>query len=274
MNNEAYVYHFFVRAKADGYVDSEISTSEEITGAEILDENHSSTGKSATHIVIANALNVREGPGTEYARIGGLTKDREVIVVESQNEWSRIVYDTGFGWVQSKYLESIAPVNPFEDIYETDDYYDAVLWAYYADPQITNGMDETHFGPGLSVTRGQAVTFLWRSMGCPEPTSYYNPFEDVPSTEYYYKPVLWAVEKGITKGVDDTHFNPMDTLSTLHIITFLFRTQYPGKDGWDGDAAVWAADEKGRPFGIDIAVNNETDCPRCHVVQFLFLLSK
>ena len=165
-------------------------------------------------------------------------------------------------------------VNPFVDIYETDGYYDAVLWAYYADPQITNGMDETHFGPGLTVTRGQAVTFLWRSQGCPEPSSLYNPFVDVPSTEYYYKPILWAVEKGITKGVDEKHFNPMDTLSTLHIITFLFRTTYPGKDGWDGDAAVWAADEKGRPFGIDIAVNNKTECPRCHVVQFLYCMSK
>ena len=165
-------------------------------------------------------------------------------------------------------------VNPFVDIFETDPYYDAVLWAYYADPQITNGMDETHFGPDLTVTRGQAVTFLWRSQGCPEPTSYNNPFKDVSSTEYYYMPILWAVEKGITKGVDDTHFNPMGTLSTQYIITFLFRTTYPGKDGWDGDAAVWAGDEKGRPFGIDIAVNNETDCQRCHVVQFLYCLSK
>ena len=301
-----------------------------------------------THTVIPNALNVRKEPGTDSERIGGVTAGKEVVVLETQGEWSKIVYGTGFGWVQSKYLdpleeatytvtfdanggsgsmptmtvkegekltlpectftppegkvfdrwiagkpggqvdvggdsiiralwkdsESFGLTNPFVDIYETDTYYDAVLWAYYADPQITNGMDETHFGPGLTVTRGQAVTFLWRSQGCPEPSSLYNPFVDVPSTEYYYKPILWAVEKGITKGVDETHFNPMDTLSTLHIITFLFRTQYPGKDGWNGEAAAWAADKNGKPFGIDIAVNNETDCPRCHVVQFLYWLSK
>ena len=165
-------------------------------------------------------------------------------------------------------------VNPFVDIYESDEYYNAVLWACYADPQITNGMDETHFGPQLTVTRGQAVTFLWRSQGCPEPSSLNNPFVDVPSTEYYYKPILWAVDKGITKGVDETHFNPMDTLSTQHMVTFLYRTVYPGKDGWDGDAAVWAADEYGRPFGVDIAVNNTTPCPRCRVVQFLYKLMK
>ena len=161
-------------------------------------------------------------------------------------------------------------INPFEDIYPSDEYYDAVLWAYYADPQVTNGMDETHFGPELTVTRAQAVTFLWRSQGCPEPYSMYNPFVDVPSGEWYYKAVLWAVEKGITIGVDANHFNPSDTLSTAHIITFLYRTRHPGKDGWDGEAAAWAADNNGKPFGVDIAVNNTTDCPRCYVVQFLF----
>ena len=164
--------------------------------------------------------------------------------------------------------------NPFHDIYESDSYYNAVLWAYYANPQITNGMDTTHFGPNLTVTRGQAVTFLWRSQGCPEPISSYNPFKDVPSSEYFYKPILWGVEKGITKGLDSTHFNPMDTLSTQHIVTFMYRTKNPGHDGWSGSAAAWAADSNGKPFGVDIAVNNTTPCPRCNVVQFLYKLSK
>ena len=296
---------------------------------------------SPTHKVSIHALNVREGPGQEYSRIGGLTEGKGVTVIETQGEWSEILYNTGFGWVQSKYLKEIEKeiytvrfdanggsglmsdmtvkegekltlpecafippegktfdrwiagypgeqvevggdsiirafwkddplVNPFVDIYESDDYYNAVLWAYYANPQITNGMDETHFGPHLTVTRGQAVTFLWRAMGCPEPSSLNNPFVDVPSGEWFYKPVFWAVEKGITRGVDETHFNPSDTLSTQHMVTFLYRTAYPGQDGWDGEAAAWGADENGRPFGVDIAVNNTTPCPRCRVVQFLY----
>ena len=164
--------------------------------------------------------------------------------------------------------------NPFVDISETDEYYDAVLWAFYAEPQVTNGMDTTHFGPWRTVTRGQAVTFLWRAMGCPEPTITGNAFADVAAKEYYYKPVLWAVEKGITKGVDDTHFNPDGILSTQHIVTFIYRTLNPGADGWYGEAEAWAADENGKPFGVDIAVSNITECPRCRVVQFLYRLSK
>ena len=163
----------------------------------------------------------------------------------------------------------IAQPNPFVDIDESDSYYDAVLWAYYADPQITNGIDATHFGPNQTVTRGQCVAFLWRAMGCPEPSNTYNPFKDVPTSQYYYKPVLWAVENGITKGTSTTAFSPNATLSTQHIITFLYRTKNPGEDGWNGEAKSWAADVNDKPFGVDITVDNNTPCPRANVVQFL-----
>ena len=228
--------------------------------------------KAPTHTVNANAINVRQGPGTDQIRIGGLSAGKEVVVVETQDGWSRIIYGTDYGWVDSRYLEVIPyykKKNPFVDVFESDFYYAAVLWAYYADPQVTNGIDATHFGPMNTVTRAQAVTFLWRSEGCPEPSVIYNPFDDVPRDQYYFKAVLWAVEKGITKGITATKFDPDGTLSTQHIITFLYRTKNPGKDGWSGEAAKWAADINGKPFGVDIPVNNGTLCPRCDVVVFI-----
>ena len=159
--------------------------------------------------------------------------------------------------------------NPFEDVKETDYFYDAVLWAYYAKPQVTNGIDTTHFGPTSTVTRGQAVTFLWRAMGCPEPTTKTNPFVDVPETEYYYKPILWAVEKGITKGTDDTHFTPNQTCSTAHILTFLYRTLGIGTDGWYQVAEAWAKGA-GLLDGLTLKVEPGVDCPRSDVVLFLY----
>ena len=158
--------------------------------------------------------------------------------------------------------------NPFTDVFETDYYYDAVLWAYYAEPQVTNGMSATEFGPKNTVTRGQAVTFLWRAMGRPEPKSAANPFVDVASNEYYYKAVLWAVEKGITKGTDETHFTPGQTCSTAHIITFLYRTLGVGADGWGEESAAWAKNA-GLLAGLNSAVAPGVDCPRCDVVLFL-----
>ncbi|MBQ3389545.1 MAG: S-layer homology domain-containing protein [Firmicutes bacterium] len=172
--------------------------------------------------------------------------------------------------INGVYRKKEEKANPFVDVHKGDEYYDAVLWAYYATPQITNGIDDTHFGPKQTVTRGQCAAFLWRAMGCPEPKSTYNPFVDVPTWQYYYKPILWAVENGITKGTDETHYSPDLTLKTAHIITFMYRTKNPGKDGWYQKAANWAGTGYGgKPFGINVAVNDTTDCPRCNVVQFL-----
>lgn len=52
--------------------------------------------------------------------------------------------------------------NPFVDVPANEYYTDAVLYAYYGD--ITNGTTATTFSPHQLCTRGQIVTFLWRSM--------------------------------------------------------------------------------------------------------------
>ena len=109
--------------------------------------------------------------------------------------------------------------NPFQDVSETDYYYKPVLWAVANG--ITRGMDETHFAPADSCVRAQIVTFLWAAAGHPEPEGTENPFEDVTETDYFYKPVLWAVENGITRGVDATHFAPAQACTRAQMVTFL-----------------------------------------------------
>ena len=174
--------------------------------------------------------------------------------------------------------EPLAPdgpktVNPFVDVKEGDYFYDAVLWAYYASPQVTKGISDTRFGPDATVTRGQAVAFLWRAMGEPEPTTAKNPFVDVKESDYYYKPVLWAVEKNITVGVDATHFVPGQTCSTAHIITFLYRTLKPGEGGpnrgWYEVAEAWARGDR-LLDDTGLTVKPGIDCPRGAVVTFLY----
>ncbi len=67
------------------------------------------------------------------------------------------------------------------------------------------------------------MTFLWRAAKQPEPKTSDNPFTDVKEGDYFYKAVLWAVEKGITKGTSDTEFSPADTCTRGQIVTFLYR---------------------------------------------------
>ena len=104
--------------------------------------------------------------------------------------------------------------------------HDAIEWAYTANPQITNGTSDTTFSPDGVVTRGEAVTFLWRAAGKPNPGTS-NPFTDVKSDKFYYNAVLWAVKMGITNGTSDTTFSPNEPVTRAQMLTLLWR--YAGK---------------------------------------------
>ena len=176
--------------------------------------------------------------------------------------------------------------NPFVDVAEDAVYYDAVLWAYYHEPeQITSGFDATHFGPQNACTRAQVVTFLWRAAGCPEPTGSVDIFKDAADiASPYRKAVAWAVEKGITTGYGDGTFRPNDSVTRAQFVTFLWR--YEGKPATSGSiagftdassiagpyqqAVAWAV-EKGitTGYGDDTFRPNAT-CTRWAVVLFMY----
>ena len=47
-------------------------------------------------------------------------------------------------------------------------------------------------------------------------------FDDVKDpSKYYYDPVYWALENGITTGTSDTTFSPEDKVTRAQIVTFL-----------------------------------------------------
>ena len=109
----------------------------------------------------------------------------------------------------------------FADIDTGAYYYDAVLWA--VEQGVTTGTTESTFDPERTCTRGEVVTFLWRSQGEPEPQSSILSFSDVEDGTYYSDAVLWAVEEGITNGYGDGTFRPNRTCNRAEIVTFLYR---------------------------------------------------
>ena len=173
--------------------------------------------------------------------------------------------------------------NPFVDVKEGAFYYDAVLWAVNATPQITAGTDKTHFSPNATCTRAQIVTFLWRAYGCQAPSSTVCPFNDVKTDAYYYDAVLWAVEKGITNGVSTTKFGTNDPCKREHAVTFLWRAEggpMPGssvnpftdvKSGaYYYDAVLWAV-ENGVTNGTSATTFSPAqNCKRSEIVTFLY----
>ena len=127
-----------------------------------------------------------------------------------------------FLWRAAGKPEPTSTNNPFTDVKETDFFYKAVLWA--VEEGITNGLTTTTFGPYAECNRAQVVTFLWRAMKKPAPASAEHPFTDVAEDQFYFQPMLWAVENGITNGLTATTFGPTSVCNRAQVVTFLYRT--------------------------------------------------
>ena len=177
----------------------------------------------------------------------------------------------------------LVSTSPFVDVKDTTAnawFYNPVLWA--VNNGITTGMTATEFKPDNTCTREQAVTFLWRAAGEPEPTKTTTPFVDVVKGSYYEKAVQWAYEEGITTGIDATHFGPSGQVSRGQFVTFLWRLEgEPAASGGQSfsdvvssayyyDAVRWATANKitDGMGGGKFAPN--TTCTRAQVVTFLY----
>ena len=169
-------------------------------------------------------------------------------------------------------------------------FYDVEAGAYYVDPvkwavenEITNGVDDTHFDPNVTCSRAQAVTFLWRAAGCPEPKSGTSAFSDVPTKSYYAKAVKWAVENNVTTGTGPDTFSPDDPCSRAQIVTFLYRAagshavssetakfkDVPAGKYYE-NAVKWAVENK-ITKGTDTDMFSPDDpCTRGQIVTFLY----
>ena len=182
--------------------------------------------------------------------------------------------------VKATFMEDNSMLNFFVDVPADAYYYDAVLWA--VENGITSGVDETHFAPNATCTRAQAVTFLWRAAGSPEPESSEMTFTDVAEGSYYHDAVLWAVENGITKGTSDTTFSPDATCSRGQIVTFLWRSlESPdagganpftdvADDAYYADAVLWAVENGITTGTTDTTFSPNDDCTRAQIVTFLW----
>ena len=172
------------------------------------------------------------------------------------------------------------PENPFVDVKKDDYYYDAVIWA--VGKGIAKGVTDTTFQPNASCTRAEMVTFLYRAAGSPEPTNKVNPFTDVAEDSYYYKAVLWAVEKGIAKGTSETTFSPNDTCTRGQTVAFLYRyANSPAVSGSNSfadvsetayyyNATLWAVSGKVTEGTSATTFSPNDLCTRGQIVTFLY----
>ncbi len=161
------------------------------------------------------------------------------------------------------------PGSKFTDVSDDAYYAKAVEWA--VSRSITSGTSETTFSPEMTVTRAQAVTFLWNAAGRPANRIESNPFTDVPAGTWYTDAVLWAVQQGLTNGTSETTFSPELTLSRDQLLALLFRANGGGLGGanWSQLAVDWA-NGRGLLDGVPGTFDARSACPRSDVVYYLW----
>ena len=110
-----------------------------------------------------------------------------------------------------------------------------------------------------------------------------NPFLDINETQFCYDSVLWALEQGITEGIDARHFGPTQQVTRAAVVTMLWRHagcpapdsgENPFRDvpagSWYEAAVRWAVQE-----GITTGLSTDTfgpaePCTRAQTVTFLW----
>ena len=128
-----------------------------------------------------------------------------------------------FLWKASGSPAPSANAPSFTDVKEDAYYAKAVRWA--AEQGITSGVGGGKFGVGSVCTREQVIAFLWKAAGEPASSLTESPFQDVKPGSYFYRAVLWAVEKQITSGVSSSKFGVGDNCTRAQIVTFLYKAR-------------------------------------------------
>ena len=288
--------------EACGKYFSDNAATKEITQAETVIPKRQSSGSNYSYYTIKATA----GTG------GAISPSGNVSVREGRDQTFTITPDKGYavanvkidgksiGAVKSYTFENVRRTHTIEVIFmkangnpQTGVFVDVATGSYYEDAVdwavengITKGTDDTHFSPDGICTRAQAVTFLWRAAGSPEPETRAMPFNDVPVGSYYYDAVLWAVENGITKGTSDTTFSPNMTCSRAQIVTFLWRSEKSPAAGtanpfadvkstaYYADAVLWAVKENITKGTTSTTFSPNADCTRAQIVTFLWRCKK
>ena len=154
---------------------------------------------------------------------------------------------------------------PFDDVQESDWFYEAVKYVY--ENELFSGTGESTFEPKSTMNRAMLATVLWRMAGSPQ-TDAASPFADVPADAWYADAVSWAAAAGVVNGVSETEFHPADPLTREQIAAMLCRyyTSVQGGTAESGDLSAfpdesavsdWARESMGWTVKVGIISGRE-----------------
>lgn len=248
-------------------------------GSVVVSPKSASKGSAVT-------VTVAPESGYQVSSVQAVDKDGKKLTLTDKGDGkysfvmpgSKVEVSASFAQVQKP-----EETSPYRDVSKDSYYYDAVQWA--SNKGITNGVSDGVFAPDWVCTRGQIVTFLWRSVGSPAPKTAEMPFADVAEDAYYAQAVLWAVENGITKGMSETTFSPDQTCTRAHAVAFLYRLagspavtgssfQDVAADAYYNAAVAWAVQQGITNGTSETTFSPDETCTRAQIVTFLYRMDQ
>lgn len=130
------------------------------------------------------------GPAVQWAYDAGIVEGLSLGVFGPDRTCTR-GEALAFVWNALGRPVSSTPLQPFTDVQQSDDFYQAVLWAAGAD--IIHGIGGNRFAPERTCTDWEFLTILWRALGKPGMRTEFAGYDDA---------AAWAEELGLLQNTD------------------------------------------------------------------------
>lgn len=122
------------------------------------------------------------------------------------------------------------PSKAFTDLGDKQWYHDSIDYA--VENGLLEGTSPTTMEPNATLIRAQLAQILYNIEDKPAVTGEMV-FEDVPASEWFYSPILWANQNEIINGTSPITFEPLEDISRQDLALMLYR--YAGKPAVTGD---------------------------------------
>ena len=244
--------------------------------------------KKTANITCGKTLNLKAALKGSTSKIAWMSTNNKIATVDSTGKiTSKMAGQVTITATAAGKNASCTVTVLYKDVTNSKDFWYAPT-NYLTAKGVVKGYDkQTKFKPANDCTRAQMVTFLYRLQGEPKVKSTTCKFKDVKKTDYFYKPVIWANENGITTGISKTKFGPQGVCTRAQTVTFLWRmakkptpkttkNKFPDvkKSDYFYTATLWASEKKilaGLPDGT---FNPQGKCLRRQMVTFLYKYDK
>lgn len=171
---------------------------------------------------------------------------------------SVLVTSQGAKWlVEGAWTALPATGLPFTDVAADSWYCENVC--YVVEKGLFKGVTDAAFQPSSTMTRGMAVTVLYRIAGEP-PVAYAPLFTDVPEDRWYADGAVWAGQNGIVPDGGGA-FRPNENVTRQELASMLYEyartvgadtaggslsgfSDAGNVDSWAKDALAWAVQKK------------------------------